>query len=101
MKLPQQPRSTKRLLMRALSLLGPIALTACASTQIQTVISPIPVDGALRADCDPPALPAPPVTPSALALFSQAQGVHGACERARAEGLLATIDAHNASAPNE
>ena len=98
MPLPQLPQFMKRRSMLALSMLGAALLTSCASTQVRRVLSPIPVDSELRGECEPPAQPADPVLPSQMTQFSRAQAEHGACEQARARGLLRTIDRHNEAA---
>lgn len=78
--------------------LGALALSACATTQVQTQIAPIPLDPGLRAACALPALPAEPVTPADLAQFSLAQEQALQCESARALKLIEVIEAHNRSA---
>lgn len=76
--------------------LGALLLSGCQSLPlIQTRVLPIPVDATLRAACAVPTPPADPVMPSAALQFSLAQAEFGACEYARAEGLLGLIDAHN------
>ena len=62
---------------------------------MQTRLAPIPVDQSLRAECVAPTLPEDPVTPSTVMQFSREQEERGLCERARANGLLRVIDAHN------
>lgn len=98
MRLRAPPPMLKRLSMLSLCALGAAISTACVSTRVQTVLSPIPVDPELRAACAAPAQPEDPVTPSDALQFSRAQGAHAACESDRAEKLLDIIDAHNEAA---
>lgn len=97
MQSPPPPPTMKRRLILALSLLGAMLSTACASPA-RTVLAPIPVDPALRRPCPPAAQPADPVTASAALQFGHDAAVEARCWRAVAAGALATIDRHNASA---
>ena len=88
----------KPTLTRSLSALGLALLGACTHTQVSTRLAPIPVDPALRSECIAPPLPGAGVTPSEMADYSLEAVAWGICEHARAQGLMAAIDAHNDTA---
>ena len=97
MKLPPPLPRTKRPLMMGLSLLFAALSTGCASN-VQTVLSQIPVDQALRSPCGALIQPADPVTPSSALQFGRAAAENAQCNKARADGLLRVIDLHNEAA---
>lgn len=98
MTLKRLDPQAKRFSTLSLCALGAALSSGCATTQMQTRLAPIPVAMELRAECVAPTLPADPVTATDMLHFSLAQESARLCERERANGLLATIDAHNRSA---
>ena len=93
---PQRPSMRSRLTL-ALSLLGALLSTGCASLG-QTEIAAIPVDPEWRKGCEEAVQPPDPVTPSASLQFGRVAATEARCWRAIATGAIGAMDAHNAEA---
>lgn len=89
--------NTKNRLILALSLLGAMALTGCASL-VRTEIASIPVAPEWRVPCEEAVQPADPVTASRALTFGNDAAEEAKCWKVIAVAAVAAMDRHNEEA---